>query len=271
MFSIVFVTYNSGEVIGDAIRSIPPGNEIIVVDNASTDNSVEICRSLGATVLEMPKNLGFGTACNRGAEVATTDNILFLNPDARLAEGALEALAQALHRYPDTAAFNPRLLNEDGTQFLRRRTILLPRPYLFRPPLPTGDESVVIASGAALLMRKKDFQQFGGFDENIFLYYEDDDLSARILKSGRTIRYVHSAIAYHRGGCSSKSSPEEDSFKEYEFAKSKLYVLNKHGIRRRHWLEKLETELKLIFARKRNDRNAINSLRARIRALKDFG
>ncbi|MBN9249862.1 MAG: glycosyltransferase family 2 protein, partial [Mesorhizobium sp.] len=174
MFSIVLVTYNSSEVVADALRSIPPGHQVIVVDNASTDNSVEVCRSLGATVLEMRSNLGFGTACNRGADVATAESILFLNPDARLQAGALSAMQQAMLQYPDSAAFNPRVLNEDGSQFLRRRTILLPRPYWVRPPAPSGDEEIITATGAALIVRTSVFKEINGFDENIFLYYEDD-------------------------------------------------------------------------------------------------
>lgn len=271
MFSIIFVTYNSGEVIADALRSVPSGTEIIVVDNASTDDSVEICRALGATVLEMPKNLGFGTACNRGAEAATAENLLFLNPDARLEPGALDALADALHRYPDAAAFNPRILNEDGSQFLRRRTILLPRPYLFRPPAPTGDEKIITATGAALLIRNDVFSEIGGFDENIFLYYEDDDISTRIIKKGYDVFYIHSSVVVHKIGKSTAGHETDTSsyFREYESTRSRIYVSRKHGIRiYRRW-ELLKSKIKLRLAQKRGDTRVASSLSARISALND--
>lgn len=271
MFSIVFVTYNSGEVIGDAIRSIPPGNEIIVVDNASLDDSVEISRSLGATVLEMPENLGFGTACNRGADIATADNILFLNPDARLESGALDAMAEALIRYPDSAAFNPRILNEDGSQFMRRRTILLPRPYLFRPPLPSKDERIITATGAALLIRKDIFQSLNGFDENIFLYYEDDDISTRIIKNGYFIHYIHNSKIIHKLGKSSigHESVQSAYFREYQATKSRIYVSKKHGIRSYTTAAIIKSRLKLLRAQILGETKMATTLRAKINALND--
>ncbi|MBX3573739.1 MAG: glycosyltransferase [Mesorhizobium sp.] len=93
VFSVVLVAYNSADVIRDAIESVPAPHEVIVVDNASTDASREIAAAAGARVLALAENLGFGTACNRGAALARNDTLLFLNPDARLMPGALDALA----------------------------------------------------------------------------------------------------------------------------------------------------------------------------------
>jgi GT2 family glycosyltransferase len=269
----VLVAYNSSDVIADALRSIPPGHQVIVVDNASTDNSVEICRSLGATVLEMQSNLGFGTACNRGADIAEADAIFFLNPDARLKAGSLDAMQQALLNYPDTAAFNPRLLNDDGNQFLRRRTILLPRPYWFRPPPPTGDEELFTLSGAALVVRRSIFKEIDGFDENIFLYYEDDDLSTRLIKKGFKFRYIHNSVVVHGIGKSTQGHENDSSayFREYEATKSRLYVSKKHGIRFHKNLLMLKIRLKLRYARMRGKAKLANALEAKIQALHDFG
>ncbi|KQZ87139.1 hypothetical protein ASD64_06755 [Mesorhizobium sp. Root157] len=269
MFSIVFVTYNSAEVIGDAIRSIPPGNEVIVADNASVDNSVEVCRALGATVLEMPRNLGFGTACNRGAAVATAENILFLNPDAKLESGALEAMTEALARHPRSVAFNPRILNEDGSQFLRRRTILLPRPYLIRPQLPTGDEKIITASGSALLVRKHIFFELGGFDENIFLYYEDDDLCARIIKSGHEMHYIHNAVVYHKGRGSSGNSDDMNAFREYETMKSRIYVSRKHSVTFIRSWHIIRNMFKKAIARQQGLDSKAKALNGRLMALRN--
>jgi GT2 family glycosyltransferase len=175
----------------------------------------------------------------------------------------------ALARYPNSIAFNPRLLNEDGSQFLRRRTILQPRPYLIRPPLPTGDESVIMATGAALWMRKKDFEHLGGFDEKIFLYYEDDDLSARIVKSGRTIHYVHDAVVYHRGRSSSGPSEETNAFRDYEAMKSRIYVSRKHGVLFVRWWHIWRNRLRRISVRSRNRQGKLREIDAKLKALRE--
>lgn len=228
MFSIVLVSYNSAGVIGEAIGSIPPGHEVIVVDNASADASVEVARTAGATVVELDENLGFGTACNRGAAVATNEKLLFLNPDAEVMPGSLDVLEAAFDRYPDAGAFNPRLLDADGSQFFRKRTKLARRPYLRRPPLPQADRRVVMLSGAALAVRKSVFDAIGGFDENIFLFYEDDDLSLRIMKAGHELYYIHDACVRHRPGSSSPPSDELTFFKEYHAMRAMRYACAKH-------------------------------------------
>ncbi len=230
MFSVVLVSYNSAHVIGDAIRSIPEGNQAIVVDNASRDDSVAVARALGAEVVELPKNLGFGTACNRGAERARFERLLFLNPDARLQPGALDALGAAFERYPAAGAFNPRILNQSGVQVFRRRTKLLPRPYLFRPPVPDRDARLVFATGAALAVRRNLFSSLGGFDEDIFLYFEDDDLSVRIQQAGWTLMYINDAVCKHAAGTSTQPSRDTLAFKEYQFMRSKIMTYRKHRI-----------------------------------------
>lgn len=267
MFSIVLVSYNSAEVLGEAIRSIPPGHQVIVVDNASRDGSAELARSLGATVLEMPDNLGFGTACNRGAAVAVHEKLLFLNPDARFDPGALPALARAFESYPASVAFNPRILNADGSGFFRRRTILLPRPYWLRPPPPVADTRIIMASGAALLVRKDAFERLGGFDEAIFLYYEDDDLSARIVKSGGTMHYVHDAVVRHLHAKSSPDSPALSAFRDYQAMRSRLYVCRKHGINPMRRLRIAEERVRRFLAERRGDPARVARAEARLRAL----
>ncbi len=230
VFSVVLVTYNSADVVAEAIASVPPGNQVIVVDNASSDRSADIAQAAGATVLRLPQNLGFGTGCNRGSAVATSEKLLFLNPDATLAPDALLILANAFDRNPHAAMFGPRIMLPDGTQFFRRRSLLLPRPYLFRPPIPDRDCDVVNLSGAALAMRKTIFDALGGFDEDIFLYLEDDDLCARTIKAGHALRYVHGALVHHQRGSSTRKTAELNSFLDYHALRSQAFVFRKHGV-----------------------------------------
>jgi len=269
-FSFVLVAYNSGDVIGDAIRSIPGGNQIIVVDNASSDDSVEIARACGATVVSLGSNLGFGTACNRGAEIALHERLFFLNPDARLEPGSLEALNKAFLQYPDAAAFNPKFLNEDGSRYFRRRTKLLPRPYFFRPPMPDKDKEIEFVSGAAILIRKSVFDQIGGFDENIFLYFEDDDLSARVIKAGHKMRYVNQAEVRHITGTSSPQSKKMSELKEYHFMKAKIYTYRKHGVSLSILgLSVREKIRKLSSSMKKNENSYIRAT-SRLKAIDEF-
>ena len=231
MFSVIFVAYNSGHVLADAIASVPAGHEVIVVDNASADDGAAIAEAAGAKVVRNAENLGFGRACNIGAAVATMDNLMFLNPDARLRDGALDRLEAAIAARPDCKAFNPRFHEPDGRQFFRRRTRLIRRPYLFRFPVPTEDREIFFAYGAALAMRRSDFREFGGFDDTIFLFYEDDDLSARIIKSGAKILYVHDAVVDHLMGKSSSGDWIAGfMFKVYQENRAKRYVYAKHGV-----------------------------------------
>ncbi|MEO6323907.1 MAG: glycosyltransferase, partial [Thermoanaerobaculia bacterium] len=92
---VVIVAWNSASYLGEAVRSIPAGTPVVVVDNASTDRSAEIAEAAGARVVRLPSNIGFGPACNRGAreQGGTSRTIFFLNPDAALRGGAA-----ALHR-----------------------------------------------------------------------------------------------------------------------------------------------------------------------------
>ena len=112
--SIVIVSYNSGHILGECLSRLPDSAEIIVVDNASSDNSARVAGNYPVRLLTLPQNVGYGCACNRGAEAASGDFILFMNPDVRLESGSIDRLAEAAEHYPGAAAFAPRLLKPDG-------------------------------------------------------------------------------------------------------------------------------------------------------------
>ncbi len=266
-FSVILVTFNSSAVVASALGSIPAGNEVIVVDNASDDDSVEISVAHGARVVRMDANLGFGTACNRGAAIATHNQLLFLNPDARLEPGALERLGEAFVRYPDAAGFNPRLIEADGSQVFATRTILLPRPYLVRPGLPTSDRPVIKLTGAALAIRKGAYDAVGGFDENMFLYYEDDELSARLIKAGYSLYYIHDAVVRHSPGKSSPDTPEMYAFRTYHAMRAKRYSMNKHGRPFFRWIRIAQEAFR--SAVNGPDTRAGATARARLKALRE--
>jgi GT2 family glycosyltransferase len=227
-FDVVLVTYNSAEVVADALRSIPKSAKCIVVDNASSDDSAEISEALGAEVLRQGANLGFGTACNIGARAGERPYILFLNPDARLEDDCLTKIAIAFDNIPELAAANPCIRGQDGLRYSPSHAILQGKSAL--PALPEHDTDVVTLSGAVLAVRRAAFEFIGGFDERIFLYYEDDDLSKRLRDNGYRLRHLFEAKTVHLNGKSSSVSDKASTNRKREILRSLAYVLRKHSI-----------------------------------------
>ncbi|MDP1668936.1 glycosyltransferase family 2 protein [Phaeovulum sp.] len=228
--TIVTVSHDSLDVLPAMLDSIPHGTPTSIVDNASRD--VAALRSLadgrGARLIESPVNEGFGAACNRGAKLATTEFLLFLNPDAVLAPGALEQLLAAADRYPLAVAMNPRLANADGAPSFKRNSDLMPRSERMARGWPTADCEVPVLCGAALFVRRKDFEAVCGFDPAIFLYHEDDDIARRLRAERGPLMFIRAALVTHVGGASSEQSTEADAFKAFHHARSRVYGRRKH-------------------------------------------
>lgn len=266
-FSVVLVAYNSADVIGAAIKSIPAGHQVIVADNGSTDDSVAIAERLGADILKLGRNFGFGTACNRGAEMARHDKVLFLNPDATVEKDTLDKLSQALDDFPEAGIAAPRILNSKGEVFFRKRSKLYTTWPWQRKPVPEESTFINNPSGAALALRKADFDRIGGFDEKIFLYFEDDDLCFRIRTDGKKIRYVYDAIVHHAVGKSTPVTPALVEFKEYHFNKAARYVCIKHGRFFPRWYKVADTLFKMAIAKVRHQDMRMFALRGKLKAL----
>ena len=228
----ISVAYNSSVVLPSMLASLPSETPVIIVDNASSD--VAALRVLvhlpNVALIENPSNIGFGAACNVGAAGATTEFLLFLNPDARLSPDTLAQLVAAAERYPEAVAFNPRFLDDDGAEAFKRSCHLLPRSQWMPRGCPPADRALNVLSGAAFFVRRADFEAVGGFDPNIFLFFEDDDLSLRLRKRG-TLMFVRDAIVTHTGGAASAPDPRIESFKSWHFGYSRIYASRKHGVR----------------------------------------
>jgi N-acetylglucosaminyl-diphospho-decaprenol L-rhamnosyltransferase len=227
--TIITVCYNSLAVIPDMLNSIPAGTPIILVDNASSDpDSLKVLADdHGTLLLRNEENCGFGRACNQGAAKAETDFLLFLNPDAELQPGALEAFLDAVENYPNASAFNPMILDRKGRQSFRRGSKIRPKERL-SGPVPDRNTELPILVGSAIFCRRALFEQINGFDPAIFLYHEDDDLSLRLREHG-PLMYCHAARVVHRNGHGSPRSPRVAAFKAYYLARSRAYVLEKYG------------------------------------------
>lgn len=209
------------------IASVPELTPVILVDNGGNSRLHDFHENPNIRVIKLDKNEGFGRGCNAGAEAATTPWLLFLNPDARLAKGAIEALLIAAERYPAASAFNPRIANGDSTPYFKRRSWLLTRRQYMPRGWPTQDRPVFILSGAAIFVSRAIFNDAKGSDPNIFLYHEDDDLSLRLAKIG-PLMFIRDALIVHSSGYSSGRSPEIARFKAYHMARSRIYTGKKH-------------------------------------------
>lgn len=265
---VVIVTYNSEKIINSAIESIPCEANIIVVDNNSSDETVKNLSPHNVKLVKNMKNIGFGSACNKGARIGNSPFILFINPDAVLDKNALEALILAAENYQDAAAFNPRITNHNGNQKFRSKTFLQPVFELYMDKFvpsrhlpPNEDCEIKVLSGSAILCRRSAFEQIGGFDENIFLFFEDDDLSLAFIKAGWKLRYVHKAVVLHAGADS--TAPEEGLWflKGFEWSKSQMYVANKHSIRFKRRLTIFSLWIRKIISKslKRKDKEVFFS------------
>jgi GT2 family glycosyltransferase len=233
-FGVIVVTHNSAEVVGSLLARLPAGLEIICVDNASADDIGAALAPFPAKLIRNERNLGYGAACNRGAAAATADFLLFLNPDIAIADDALAGIGEAIARYPDCSVFSPRIVDQGGRvenrdyNFLEwagpRRLIRLRQPF-------GGDCCIHFLHGGAFAIKRTAFLALGGFDERIFLYYEDDDLAARLLARGEPIIYVHSACVSHGVQRSATPTLRRRYFMNLHKKRSEIYVRRKYGLR----------------------------------------
>jgi N-acetylglucosaminyl-diphospho-decaprenol L-rhamnosyltransferase len=222
--SVIVVSYQAEGDLGACLASLEthagPDVEIVVVDNASTDGSAEHVRRARARLILNAENVGFGRACNQGAATAAGRYLLFINPDAEVTPGALDALVRVLDEDAGVGIVGPRTLNEDGTpqvsfgpalgilaEWRQRRLV---RGVRRRDPAALRRAEALSAtasepdwvSGSCLLISRETFEEVGGFDEGFFLYEEDVDLCVRARAAGWRVRYEPRAVVRHRLGAS---------------------------------------------------------------------
>ena len=223
---VISVTYESGAEIEGSLRSLKgAGNvsRIVVVDNASTDDSAAAAGRAGAdVVIQNGRNLGFARAVNRGLAQTEADLVLLLNPDARLTPGALERLCRDFDDEPGAVIAAPLLRNSAGcvsagagrlATVTRRVGLCMPgvgRLPSFRSEysLPHDDRVVKraveigYAYGAAMLLDRAFLVSIDGLDERFFLFAEDEDVCRQARRAGRRVLLDGRAVADHIGGAS---------------------------------------------------------------------
>ena len=223
---VVTVAYNSASALRGMLGSVPVGLAVIVVDNASRDDSAAVAEAAGARVIRNAANLGFGAGCNIGMAAAETEFVLLANPDTRLDAGAIARLVAAADAFPDAAILAPTLCDESGERVRSWDVEQLHRRKLSRKrgaePWPEGPLCAEFLSGACMLLRASDGLRF---DEDFFLFYEDDAICAAARAKGRSLVLVPDAVMHHAGGGSSAPSQALSAFKARHMAWSRLHYM----------------------------------------------
>jgi GT2 family glycosyltransferase len=264
LLSIVIVNYNTREDVLrclEALHDHPAAisHEILVVDNASRDGSVEAIGSRwpDVRVVQAGANLGFGRANNLGIRQSGGDLLLLLNPDTITPAGAIDRLVTILDARPRVAVVGPRLVNDEGVPELSFGRMIGPFTELGQKTIgrlhargigpfrayvrwATGREHYPDwVSGACLLVRRTDADAAGLFDERFFIYTEDVDFCAAIRKRGRGILFTPDVEIVHLGGRSVATAPGAT---ELAYRRSQLAFYQKHHP---GWVEALRFYLRV--------------------------
>ena len=226
----VVVNYNAGDALLACVESLRAEHvvEVVVVDNASTDGSLELLEGAptDVTVLRSPRNVGFGAGANLGAAATTSPFVLVCNPDLTLSPGAARALADRLESDPSLAVVGPLLRDADGDVYPSGRAFPGLRdavghaflglfwggnPWTRRYRHLGADQHRARpadwVSGACFLARRLAFDSVNGFDEAYFMYVEDVDLCWRLHRAGWSIFYEPAAEVVHEQGRSASQHP----------------------------------------------------------------
>ena len=244
--SVIVVTYNSGKCIEACIQSImrqkDASFEVIVVDNASADDTLKKLRKYSVSVIESKDNIGFGRACNVGFSQSHGKYILLLNPDAELEdEYGLQKICQNMERHPLWGLAGTKVVSllghlesppapwYPGQKYVRRDFSKLP-----------GDIAWVI--GASMVIRRDVYQALNGFDPDFFLYSEETDLCLRAREHGYEVGWMEDVLVQHIGGDSEKDLDLYDvsrrkltgllTFRSKHYAKDECVFLAKRDLNR---------------------------------------
>ena len=276
--SVLIVNYTAGACLRRCVDALTADHgadlDIRVVDNGSTDDSLERIDAPGLTIDRAGSNLGFAAGMNRAAAGAEREFLLLLNPDAELSPAGLARLVDELDRHPECVLAGPRVVGADGREqrASRRRAptalrilgeVLPGLPGIDRTHTPAPDRSIEIegVSGACMLVRRSAFEAVDGFDTDYPLHFEDLDLFARLREAGGTLRWVPDVEVRHVGGASSRGL--EDRVLRAKHRGLWLYLSRHVATGKQAWQRpfwwlalRLSENLRLPFAARRERRTS---------------
>ena len=229
--SIIIIVYNGTAYLERCLTSlrqaIGSGGEIILVDNASTDGSADFVqhRYPEVILLRNEVNRGFAAACNQGAKYAQSDYLVFLNQDTQVLPGWLDGLIDGLGQESIGLTTSKVLLMSRPDQInlcgqdIHFTGLNFSRGFLCPADQFPGPEMVGAVAGASFAIRRELWERLGGFDEELFMYYEETDLCWRARLAGYQSLYVPTSVVYH------DYRPGEHSFSAWYYSKRNRYIL----------------------------------------------
>ncbi len=223
--TVIFVTYNSEKIIKESISGFLnyPDLSIIVVDNNSRDNTIREIESLKADnikIIKNEKNVGFGRANNRALNAINTKYALIINPDCFIEKDSIDKILSKIDNHEDVAILSAQLYPTETIQ-----DKISHRKNPSQDLLQDDIYDVRFISGCCMFFNMKIMKEIGFFDEEFFLYCEDNELCKRILNKGLRLGIVKDTKAIHRGGQSCGAVDEKKLYAIFwhRFGWSKCY------------------------------------------------
>jgi hypothetical protein len=222
--SVVVVNWNGRDDLETCLGSLLRQHvamEIILVDNASTDDSLELVRERfgeRVTIVALEENTGYGGGLNAGIRASSGRFVFALNADTEVAPACLATLVDSADRFPNFGSFAPKILSFQNPEIIDNVGHLLYPDGLSRgrgrlerdQGQYDREEEILIASGCAMLMRRSMLADVGLFDPDLFAYCEDTDLGLRAQLKGWHCRFVPAAVVYHKySAATAPYSPEK--------------------------------------------------------------
>lgn len=241
LVSIVIVNWNGKKLLKACLNSLScisyKNTEILLVDNASKDDSVVFVKNNypKIIIIENKLNLGFAEGNNVGLQKSKGDAILLLNPDTLVEENFLDELVKTLYEDKNIGAVQPKIIiypNKNQIDSIGSFFLMNGNLYHYgrekNPGLPMYNKSMEIfsAKGACMLIKKDVLKKTGLFDKEYFAYFEDTDLSMRILLAGYKVLYEPNATIYHIGGATKKKTASY--YIEFHSYKNGIYTYLKN-------------------------------------------
>lgn len=232
--TIITITHNGGLVIGGLLKSLPAEHPLIVVDNASRDDTLQIVAKLrpDAKIIRNDCGLGYGAAASQGLSQVDTEFALLANPDSILGKDAIDALLQAASDFPDAAMFGPIHKDGNGNIEPSHDVELWKRSSYGRlayDESPCGPACVEFLSGAVNLVRMSAMHEVGFYDPEIYLYFEDDDMCMRLRRAGHSLILVANSVVTHLNGGSVRPNRSYYWEKYWNIAWSRIYFERKYN------------------------------------------
>lgn len=220
--SVLIVNYNTADLVGRAIESALAQQgvelEVVVVDNASSDASLDVLRGFGDRIalISSRENLGFGRANNLAARQASGRHVYLLNPDAWIEQcDVLSRLVAYLDAHPRVGVLGTTIRTPAGRPQSRPKSRYGSEKHLGHP-FANLPGSIAWVIGASMALPRAVYVELGGFDEDFFLYGEDADLCLRARKQGYEVAFHSDLIVYHVDAAS------EGQTSAYELKRKKL-------------------------------------------------